>query len=223
MHPERSSAAATALPVSRVSASRMPIGTPAWAKVSLRLALHRRASRSPAAQSRHGGRCWLRSAATGPAASSAAGVRKPPATSKVSRPGGLVSSPGVCSILARRKRRRSNGMDTKEHAAVVAGGDRKGIDTFRPDCYDLSLQEIDETQVAVVGGKGAHLGELSRIEGIRVPPGFCVTTDAFRRIVGEADHPRTRRLHPVVPGRGSRRGAASRRTSPDRDRSGHRH
>ncbi len=50
----------------------------------------------------------------------------------------------------------------------------------------VGLEEIDETQVAVVGGKGAHLGELSRIEGIRVPPGFCVTTDAFRRIVGEA-------------------------------------
>ena len=41
-------------------------------------------------------------------------------------------------------------------------------------------------QVAVVGGKGAHLGELSRIEGIRVPAGFCVTTDAFRRIMAEA-------------------------------------
>jgi len=38
----------------------------------------------------------------------------------------------------------------------------------------------------VVGGKGAHLGELSRIEGIRVPAGFCVTTDAFRRIMAEA-------------------------------------
>ena len=50
----------------------------------------------------------------------------------------------------------------------------------------LGLQEIDETQVAVVGGKGAHLGELSRIEGIRVPPGFCVTTEAFRQIMREA-------------------------------------
>ena len=50
----------------------------------------------------------------------------------------------------------------------------------------LGFQEIDETQVAVVGGKGAHLGELSRIEGIRVPPGFCVTTDAFRRIMADA-------------------------------------
>ena len=52
--------------------------------------------------------------------------------------------------------------------------------------YVLGFQEIDQTQVAVVGGKGAHLGELSRIEGVRVPPGFCVTTDAFRRIMADA-------------------------------------
>jgi rifampicin phosphotransferase len=52
--------------------------------------------------------------------------------------------------------------------------------------YVLDFQEIDQTQVAVVGGKGARLGELSRIEGIRVPPGFCVTTDAFQRILAEA-------------------------------------
>ncbi|SCE98821.1 pyruvate, water dikinase [Micromonospora viridifaciens] len=52
--------------------------------------------------------------------------------------------------------------------------------------YVLDLQDVDETQVAVVGGKGAHLGGLSRIEGIRVPAGFCVTTDAFRRIMAEA-------------------------------------
>lgn len=50
----------------------------------------------------------------------------------------------------------------------------------------LDLHEVDETQVAVVGGKGAQLGGLSRIEGIRVPGGFCVTTDAFRRIMAEA-------------------------------------
>ena len=52
--------------------------------------------------------------------------------------------------------------------------------------YVLGFQEIDQTQGAVVGGKGAHLGELSRIEGIGVPAGFCVTTDAFRRIMAEA-------------------------------------
>lgn len=52
--------------------------------------------------------------------------------------------------------------------------------------YVLDLREADETQVAVVGGKGAHLGGLSAIEGIRVPDGFCVTTDAFRRIVAQA-------------------------------------
>src|SRR5438132_14152109 len=54
------------------------------------------------------------------------------------------------------------------------------------DCYVLGFQEIDQTQVAVVGGKGAHLGELSRIDGLRVPAGFCVTTDAFQRIMAEA-------------------------------------
>ncbi len=52
-------------------------------------------------------------------------------------------------------------------------------------CYVLDFREIDQTQVAVVGGKGARLGELSRIGGIRVPPGFCVTTDAFQRIQAE--------------------------------------
>jgi rifampicin phosphotransferase len=78
-------------------------------------------------------------------------------------------------------------MGTEEHAAVVAGGDRTGIHTFQSDAYVLGFGEIDRTQVAVVGGKGAHLGELSQIEGIRVPPGFCVTTNAFRRITAEAE------------------------------------
>src|SRR4051812_12885199 len=50
----------------------------------------------------------------------------------------------------------------------------------------VGLHEVDETQVAVVGGKGANLGGLSRIDGIRVPAGFCVTTDAFRRIMATA-------------------------------------
>src|SRR2546426_5620535 len=53
-------------------------------------------------------------------------------------------------------------------------------------CYVMGFQEIDQSQVAVVGGKGANLGELSRMEGVRVPAGFCVTTDAFRRIMAEA-------------------------------------
>lgn len=52
--------------------------------------------------------------------------------------------------------------------------------------YVLGFQEIDQTQVSVVGGKGAHLGELSQTEDVHVPTGFCVTTDAFRRIMAEA-------------------------------------
>ncbi|MBV9713929.1 MAG: phosphoenolpyruvate synthase, partial [Solirubrobacterales bacterium] len=53
-------------------------------------------------------------------------------------------------------------------------------------CYVLDFEKVDQAQVAVVGGKGAFLGELSRIEGICVPAGFCVTTDASRRILAQA-------------------------------------
>ncbi|MFF8815761.1 rifamycin-inactivating phosphotransferase [Streptomyces pactum] len=51
--------------------------------------------------------------------------------------------------------------------------------------YVVDLSEIAGDQVAAVGGKAAHLGELSRIEEIRVPAGFCVTTDAFRRVMAD--------------------------------------
>ncbi len=47
----------------------------------------------------------------------------------------------------------------------------------------LGLHEVDRTQVGLVGGKAANLGELSRLEGIRVPAGFAVTTRAFQRFL----------------------------------------
>jgi len=52
--------------------------------------------------------------------------------------------------------------------------------------YVLGLPEIDRTQLAVVGRKAAHLGELARIEGVRVPAGFCVTASAFALVMAEA-------------------------------------
>jgi pyruvate,water dikinase len=52
--------------------------------------------------------------------------------------------------------------------------------------YVLGLHEVDRTQVALAGGKGAHLGELVRIDGVRVPPGMCVTAEGFRRFIAEA-------------------------------------
>ena len=47
----------------------------------------------------------------------------------------------------------------------------------------LSLDEVDRARLDRVGGKAAHLGELSTMGGFVVPAGFCVTTDAFRRVV----------------------------------------
>lgn len=52
--------------------------------------------------------------------------------------------------------------------------------------YVLPLREIDKTKHAIAGGKGAGLGELSRIKGIQVPEGFCITTDAYKRITGNS-------------------------------------
>ncbi|BDY26953.1 MAG: phosphoenolpyruvate synthase [Mycolicibacterium mageritense] len=49
--------------------------------------------------------------------------------------------------------------------------------------YTLDLDEVDRTSIPLVGGKGARLGELRRIGGIRVPDGFCVTTAAFGRFM----------------------------------------
>ncbi len=49
----------------------------------------------------------------------------------------------------------------------------------------LGFLDIDKTKITVVGGKGANLVELSRIEGIHVPDGFCITTEVYKRIIGE--------------------------------------
>ncbi|MGW6384121.1 phosphoenolpyruvate synthase [Peribacillus butanolivorans] len=47
--------------------------------------------------------------------------------------------------------------------------------------YVLELREIDKTQLLLAGGKGSNLGELSKIHGIQVPEGFCVTTEAYQK------------------------------------------
>ncbi|WP_429844867.1 phosphoenolpyruvate synthase [Brevibacillus sp. FIR094] len=47
----------------------------------------------------------------------------------------------------------------------------------------LGFQEMDKTQLLLVGGKGLHLGELSKIPGILVPEGFCVTTVGYQKAI----------------------------------------
>ena len=54
----------------------------------------------------------------------------------------------------------------------------------------VGLADLDQTQISIGGGKGARLGDLMRIDGIRVPAGFCVTTAAFDKVT---DSPQTRR------------------------------
>jgi pyruvate,water dikinase len=52
--------------------------------------------------------------------------------------------------------------------------------------FVVGFREVDRTQVTLVGGKGAQLTDLARIDTIRVPDGFCVTTEAFRRVMADA-------------------------------------
>ncbi|PFB23889.1 phosphoenolpyruvate synthase [Bacillus cereus] len=49
--------------------------------------------------------------------------------------------------------------------------------------FVLDFQEIGNTQLSLVGGKGLNLGELSNIQGIQVPEGFCVTTVGYEKAI----------------------------------------
>jgi pyruvate,water dikinase len=49
----------------------------------------------------------------------------------------------------------------------------------------FAFQDLDKTKSELVGGKGANLGELARIEGIQIPDGFCISTEVFKRIIEE--------------------------------------
>ncbi|QYK62236.1 phosphoenolpyruvate synthase [Paenibacillus sp. S25] len=51
----------------------------------------------------------------------------------------------------------------------------------------LGFQEMEKTQLLLVGGKGLNLGELSKIEGIHVPEGFCVTTMGYQRAIEQKE------------------------------------
>ena len=47
--------------------------------------------------------------------------------------------------------------------------------------YVLGVQDIDKTKSFMVGGKGANLGELWKVTGIKVPEYFCITTNAYKK------------------------------------------
>ncbi|HCU47705.1 TPA: hypothetical protein DIC39_01445 [Patescibacteria group bacterium] len=52
--------------------------------------------------------------------------------------------------------------------------------------FVLSFAQLTKKDVAIAGGKGASLGEMTRA-GIPVPPGFVVLASAFERFLHETD------------------------------------
>ncbi|HDR7255466.1 TPA: phosphoenolpyruvate synthase [Bacillus pacificus] len=57
--------------------------------------------------------------------------------------------------------------------------------------FVLDFQEIENAQLSVVGGKGLNLGELSNIQGIQVPEGFCVTTVGYEKAIEQNEELQT--------------------------------
>lgn len=49
----------------------------------------------------------------------------------------------------------------------------------------IDLQEIQQDQLGLVGGKGLNLGALSHVEGLQVPPGFCITTACYQQAIAQ--------------------------------------
>src|SRR5258708_32010735 len=49
----------------------------------------------------------------------------------------------------------------------------------------LDLGTIDAGMLPLVGGKAANLGEMLKAQ-LPVPPGFCVTTEAYRQVAESA-------------------------------------
>ncbi len=52
--------------------------------------------------------------------------------------------------------------------------------------YVMNFSRITREDVAIVGGKGANLGEMYR-SGFPVPNGFCITAEAYRAMIKEND------------------------------------
>ena len=52
--------------------------------------------------------------------------------------------------------------------------------------YVVRFADLGRGDVAVAGGKGANLGELTRA-GLPVPPGFVLATAAYRAFVEEVE------------------------------------
>lgn len=58
----------------------------------------------------------------------------------------------------------------------------RGVTQSRPPRVCLWFAECGKNDAALVGGKGCNLGECTRA-GFPVPPGFCVTSFAYKTVV----------------------------------------
>ena len=63
--------------------------------------------------------------------------------------------------------------------AISKEGQRNGMSDLR------TFEQIQDCNAELVGGKGRNLGRMFTA-GLPVPPGFCITTTAYRRLCGQS-------------------------------------
>src|SRR5262245_37829422 len=102
--------------------------------------------------------------------------------------------PGTCHVSTRSTRSlltsRAPAQRTPGRALIVLSA--SGTCATRPSKESktmsstvIALRAVDRTNVDLVGGKAATLGELAKIEDVHVPDGFCVSTEAFQRVIAQ--------------------------------------
>src|SRR5438094_6987632 len=68
------------------------------------------------------------------------------------------------------------------------GGLRSAVTIDEPAMSEIRpFEQIDPGDTDAVGGKGLSLGLMTRA-GLPVPPGFCITSAAHRRLRGQQPH-----------------------------------
>ena len=79
---------------------------------------------------------------------------------------------------------RSNKPEFRKQIEELAGSDKDKSELYSQ--LTVGFNEVGVGDVELVGGKGANLGEMAHIKAISVPPGFMVTTTAYKQFVDSA-------------------------------------
>src|SRR6266542_3032020 len=111
---------------------------------------------------------------------------------------------GRVAAVARRRSTKASAENAQAEKAQAekapankAPADQAAVDQAAVDQLVLPLTDLDQSMLALGGGKAVNLGELLRAH-MPVPPGVCLTTTAYARAAVEVQ-PLVDQLHDAAP------------------------